>query len=229
MANCSLKNSRKFFDATFRGRIPVLTQWKTAYSTLLVNSGPSHDFENFRVIMINSAPAKSHTKLLFSYLERFVQKMGLVNKNQHAARGGRSCADDIFLIQQPREKQCKRQKPLFLIFLDFSKVLDRVIRTFLFHILRLSRIPEVLVRVISALYEDRAVKIRVKEVVTHPLSYQHEFIQGDALSPLLFTILVDYVLRSLNSMDSHGELAEHSAFVDDFLLIAETDSTAQRC
>lgn len=130
-------------------------------SEKILESVSGYDFENFRVNLLSFAPAKPFTKVLFSLRDRFARKPGLIGENQQNSRRGRPCADNIPSIQQYREKQRKSGKPLFLIFLDFSKTFESINRKSMFNVLRKAGVPETSVRAVSALYEDRTVIIRL--------------------------------------------------------------------
>lgn len=138
------------------------------------------------------------------------------------------CADDICVIQRFRANQRKEMKPLFMIFLEVLKTFDRVSRSNLFSVLRSVAIPEQLVRAIEALYVERKVIIRLSEVITGPLPYDHDIIQGDVLSALLFIIYVNQISLSLNELDFVQEIADHLTCVDDFCLLTQSNKTAQK-
>lgn len=90
-------------------------------------------------------------------------------------------------------------------------------RRILFNVSRSEGIPEIVVSAIPALYVDRKVIMKLHDIVTKRLPYQHGIIQGSAISPLLFILYVNQVSVRLDKMDSGNEIADHLAFVDDFV------------
>ncbi|XP_065572893.1 uncharacterized protein LOC136035210 [Artemia franciscana] len=87
-----------------------------------------------------------------------------------------------------------RQK-MYLVFVDFEKAFDSIHRDSLWNILRYYGIPEKLVSLIIALYENTECCVRTHEGNTRYFHIMSGVKQGCVLSPLLFVLVIDYVLR----------------------------------
>ena len=82
---------------------------------------------------------------------------------------------------------------------------------------------------ISAMYEDIQTLVECSGGKTEPISVRRGVLQGDPLSPLLFNICIDFILRDLNQQSIKSKLGfaiddELSltvfAFADDMVVIA---------
>lgn len=167
--------------------------------------------------MLNSAPAKLCTKILYTVMATFFEEIRFPCDNQNDGGRGRCCAKNLLIVQNQRERQQGLSKPCTMIFLDFSKAFDRVDRTCTFQALHWHGTPEIPVRAIKKIYEDRKVIIRLGLVETKPMKYYHGIIQDDALSPLLFVKLVDAMSLRPNESNKHTANPNDLLFVDDFV------------
>ena len=98
-----------------------------------------------------------------------------------------------------------QQLPLFLTFIDFKKAFDSISRNAMFKVLRHYGIPETLVEAIKTLYSNSKSAVYVDG--HHALSEEFEVttggvLQGDVLAPVLFIIMVDFIMKQ--SEGTHG-------------------------
>lgn len=85
--------------------------------------------------------------------------------------------------------------------------------------LRTQGVPDILVNVIAALYENRRAIIRLGVVATNHLDYNHGIILV-TLSPLLFVIFAIAMSLEINELKLEDDPADHLSFMDDFGLFA---------
>jgi hypothetical protein len=69
-------------------------------------------------------------------------------EEQCSFRKGRSCTDAIFTVQQLMEKRKEHNLPLFLLFIDYKKAHDNVIRDKLWEMMD-NKIPNYLLNIIK--------------------------------------------------------------------------------
>lgn len=100
-------------------------------------------------------------------------------------------------------------------------------RTCLFQTLRWYGTPEILVRATEKIYKGRKVIIRLGPVEANSIKYDHGIIQDDALSPVLFVVLVNSISLRLNKFNKHSARLNHLFFIDDFVFFAESETEGQ--
>ena len=86
-------------------------------------------------------------------------------------------------------------KEVTLCFVDFKKAFDSINRETMFKILPLYGIPEQIIKAIEALYTDTNAKVITPGCETEQFDIFAGVLQGDTLSPFLFILVLDYVLR----------------------------------
>jgi len=87
------------------------------------------------------------------------------------------------------------QLPAIITFVDFRKAFDSISRTTMFKILSAYGIPQELVTAIALIYDDMRAKVLTPDGETEWFNMYTGVMQGDTLSPYLFIIVLDYVLR----------------------------------
>ena len=127
-----------------------------------------------------------------------------------------------------------------ILFVDFKKAFDSVHRGKMMKILKTYQIPENLREAIAKLYGNTKARIISPDGETKYFEIKAGVLQGDALAPYLFAIVLDYVMRRTYS-DREEELgfklgrrrsSRHPAtvitdFADDIALITEEFEQAQ--
>ena len=92
-----------------------------------------------------------------------------------------------------------------LIFVDFTKAFDSIHRGKIEQILQAYGLPKETVAAITILYRNTKVKVRSPDRDTEYLDIVVGVLQGDTLTPYLFIICLDYVLRtSIDKIRENG-------------------------
>ena len=82
-----------------------------------------------------------------------------------------------------------------LVFIDFKKAFDTVHRGKMLDILRAYGVPERLVSAIGHTYQQTRAHVTSPDGITKDFEIQAGVLQGDTLTPFLFIIVLDHVLR----------------------------------
>ena len=194
---------------------------------------------NDRGITLTPIAAKIFNKLLLNRIVPAVDP--LLRPNQNGFRRGRSTIAQILSLRRILEEMKRLNKEVTLCFVDFSKAFDSISRETMFEILPLYGIPSKIVDAIMCLYTNATATIISPDGETEPFDISAGVLQGDTLAPLLFVIVLDYVLRlSLDNIPEKGLMttprrsSRHPAkyltdldFAHDLALISESISNAE--
>jgi len=186
--------------------------------------------ENYRGISLLSTPGKVFTGMLQERLKKHVE--AIVAEEQAGFRAGRSTVDQIFTVRQLAEKFCESNRTLYNNFIDYKQAFDSVWQTGLWQVMRHYGIPERLVRLLENLYSKCTSAVRVDGELTDWFNVIVGVRQGCNLSPYLFLLLLEAVLKlALKDFDSganvYGTRISNLRFADDIDLIAESPSELQ--
>ena len=100
----------------------------------------------------------------------------------------------IFRLRQLQEKGIEHDRPLYMVFVDFSKAFDTVGRTGLCQLLRKYGCPGKYTTMIEALHTGIMTNVSVEGDVSESFSAIHGVKQGCVLAPSLFSIFLSAML-----------------------------------
>ena len=171
------------------------SEWKGSLFTFLYKGkGDKLDPDNFRGISLLSVCAKVYGKLLLDRLQPILEP-GLL-ESQCGFRKGRGCPDLQFSLRRLTELARAHRAPLWVAFVDFRKAFDCVNRKALWAILEARGVPHKLIALLRDLYSGCEGRVRVGEALSAPFQIGSGVRQGCALSPLLFSVFIDTIMRA---------------------------------
>ena len=150
----------------------------------------------------------------------------VLRENQCGFRKGRGCTDQIFLMRQLIEKKREFNEDMCICFIDFAQAYDSIWREGAWSILGKYGIKKKIVKLIENLYSMVLACVRLNGEETEWFGIATGLRQGCILSPILFNIVLDYILRRVEK--SHGkwspfkpENCQDAEYADDTGLMAE--------
>ena len=159
---------------------------------------------------------------------------GILRDEQAGFRKGRGCSDQIFIVRHLMQQASEMKVPLSLCFVDFEKAFDSISRGTMGKIMRHYGIPEVFVRVILNMHEGTSCKVMVDGCLTDPFEVKSGVLQGGILSPLLFVLVVDYVMKKVKAETDAGIIWGENGklmdldYADDIVLVCNGPEEIQR-
>ena len=103
-----------------------------------------------------------------------------------------------------------------MCFIDLEKAFDRVPRKALEWTMRKRGIPEVIVRAVMSLYEGAKTRVRIGLELSEEFEVKVGVHQGSVLSPLVFVIMVNVVMKNVRN----GLMSE-MLYADDLVMMYE--------
>ena len=100
----------------------------------------------------------------------------------------------VFCLRQLQEKCIEQDRPLYMVFVDFSKAFDTVGRTGLWQLLKKYGCPEKFTTMIEALYTGMMANVSVGGEVSESFRVTNGVKQGCVLVPTLFSIFLSAML-----------------------------------
>ena len=122
---------------------------------------------------------------------------------QQGCRRGRSCTDAIFAIRQLNEKALEFNRPSYFCFIDIEEAFYKIRLKHILRILQDLRIPTGILSLIQDIYTHNYAKIKVEEKLEGKIPVNQGIRQGDSLSPLLFNIVMNEIIKNLRDIQGY--------------------------
>lgn len=130
-----------------------------------------------------------------------------------------------------------KNKKVLLAFLDLKSAFDMVSRMEIWKILKKKGIGNKLIRVIRSTYHSTKGIVRIDGMKSEEFEMRNGVKQGDSLSPLLFIILLDEIIKTckrrttklkVGNWNMRPIYSQVMVYADDIVLIAETQQKLQQ-
>ncbi|KAE9415667.1 hypothetical protein Angca_005242, partial [Angiostrongylus cantonensis] len=170
----------------------VPTQWKASKIALLFEKGDLHDIGNYRPISLLSLGYKLFTRVILNKTDRTLDEGQPCE--QAGFRKDFSAMDHIHTVTRLIEVSRLYKRPLCLTFNDLQKAFDSIKIEEVIEALGSQGVPTQYIKILRELYKTFTTKISpfyndIKVDVKRGVR------QSDAVSPKLFTAMLQNVMR----------------------------------
>lgn len=218
------------------GRTP--TPWKHSTTILLYKKGDATDPGNCRPIALHRTIYNFWSKIVTNILQTYAEQHGLLNDAQEGFRKGRNTARQLQFLTCVLEDAKLHHQDLYMLSVDFQTAFNAIDHTRLFLIMDRLGFPSDAINVVKGLYTDASTSITCSAGTTPPIPIRRGTIQGDTLSPFLFMVFLEPLLRWLKVNDRGYKCASPPpgfpvyanalAYADDLLILTPDLPQLQR-
>ena len=180
---------------------------------------------NWRGITLLNTINKIISMIIHSRISKLLEPS--IRKQQGGFRPHRSCIDNINSLRIIMEQSAEFNAPLYLLFIDFKQAFDSLDRNVMWKILSSYGIPKKILNIIIGLYRSGKCRVVHRGKLGRWFTVDSGVKQGCVLSPLLFLLVLDWVMRKVNTgcRGIQWTLTERLGdidFADDLALMAQT-------
>jgi hypothetical protein len=201
---------------------------KLSIITLLPKDGkdPEH-IGNLRPISLTNCDIKIVTKALAIKLAKVSAE--IIHENQTAYVPGRSVMDNLRTIKALADGKLDGDIDKVIVSLDAKKAFDSVSHKFIEESLKRYGFGHQFIHTFKVLYTDLKARVLVNGWQTELIDIMNGVKQGDALSCIIFIIVVDPLIRNINCSDAIRPIADKEnptnafAYADDINACAKAD------
>lgn len=212
----------KIFNKCMMEGHAIPEDWNVAYISSIFKKGDKKMCQNYRGISVTSAVGRLYGKILKNRIETEFSDI----EEQSGFRAGRSCTDNIFVLQQLLEKRKDRNLDTHLLFVDLEKAYDTVPIQKLFEVMTKIGLNGVYIRSIWNLYRNAKSAVKCGNLISETFPVTKGLKQGCCLSPTLFRIYIQEALtqwrRQVSGMgiDISNDYLTTLFFADDQVVVA---------
>lgn len=213
-------------------RIPE--DWNIGVIIPIYKKGDKKNCGNYRGITLLSTVLKIYERILEKRLRTHIEQH--LSTSQSGFRRGCSTQDHVFTIKEITHKTISQGKEAYLAFLDLEKAFDSVSQQKIWESLNKRGVNSKLLRTIKSLYKNNTSYVRKQNWRSDIFDTNKGLRQGGVMSPLLFIILMDDVIKQTAEKTKklevgyrklHRTVVSECAFADDVVVLAKTEKDLQ--
>ena len=156
---------------------------------------------------------KHAMRIVERVLERRIRTLVNLNKMQFGFMPGKGTVDAMIIVRGMQEEYQKKNKKLYMCFVDMEKVFDRVPRKVMKWAMRKKGLS---VEAVMSLYDGAKTIVRVESAYLEEFEVKVGVHQGFVLSPLLFAIVVDVITEN-----ARRGVVNELLYADDLVIMSE--------
>ncbi|KAL4123306.1 hypothetical protein QTP88_015504 [Uroleucon formosanum] len=136
----------------------------------------------------------------------------------------------MFIIRQLYQTSWEFDKEIHTLFVDFKKAYDSIHRESLLNIMKEFHFPQKLVNLVSISVMETSIRVKIGNSITEPATVNSGLRQGDSLSPILFNVVLEKVIREMKIGPNNGIRLQNTsigilAYADDIVLMEESQDS----
>ncbi|GBP18862.1 Retrovirus-related Pol polyprotein from type-2 retrotransposable element R2DM; Endonuclease [Eumeta japonica] len=224
-----------FLGSLRRSSLPVSPlesipeDWTKSTIVLLHKKGDKGDIGNYRPIVLMSNIYKVFSKILLFRLSNTLEENQ--PKEQAGFRSNFSTIDHIHVLRQVLQKYREYNKVYYLGFVDFHKAFDSLEHLHIWESLERQGVHTKYIRLLKIIYEKSIARIKL-ERTGEEFSIERGVLQGDPISPKLFSAVLEMIFRRLSwerfGLNVNGENLSHSRFAVDLVLFSKCPKALEK-
>ncbi|KAJ9521499.1 hypothetical protein QJQ45_008789 [Haematococcus lacustris] len=211
------------------------TTWKTSDTCLLYkDKGEETDLNSYRPVGLANTVYKLWTSLITKTLSEYAEANGMLSKNQAGFRSHRNTTQQLQMLVMALEDAKLAKADIYALLVDFTSAFNTTCQDKLLWIMHDLGFPTDATDAVKDLYTGATTRFKTPYGHTDPVPVDRGTIQGDSLSPFLFLIYIEPLLRWLqvgargykfkSATADSGERATVSSidYADDIAILCNT-------
>ena len=179
-------------------------QWSKGVVVPIYKKGDTGDPNNYRDITLVSCFGKLFTHVINNRLKRWAVDIEVIYDAQFGFKSDYSTVDAIFILQCQIERKIREREKLYCAFVDLKRAFDSVYRDGLWFKLIKSGIDGKLLSIIRLMYSETKSCVKHFGTLSEFFSSDVGLLQGDVISPMLFSLFLNDIEMSLQRTASVG-------------------------
>ena len=186
-----------FFTHCYKQK-QIPASWKISLTILLYKKGSPHNLPNYKPIVLANTIYKLFTSTLISILFTYGEKYQILHDSQEGFRTERCTARQLQIRIAALEDARFTNQNIYILYINFKNAFGSIDHARLLAIIKDLGYPQDAVALFGNIYSHSTTTfIGDHFVKTQPIPIQRGTIQGDTLSPYLFIIFLEPLLRWL--------------------------------
>lgn len=174
--------------------------WKESATVLLFkHKGTPLTLQYYRRIGLESTMYKLWTRMVTVAMADRAERLNMLSSSQAGFRSKRTTAHQVEMMIMALEDARLTKQDIYLLQADMTEAFDTICHDNLLMIMYDLGFPTDAIEVVKDLYTGATTTIHTQHGPTPPLAFDRGTIQGDSLSPFLFAVYLEPLLRWLRT------------------------------
>jgi hypothetical protein len=222
-----------FFHQCYKQQ-QIPASWKTSLTILLYKKSDPSILTNHRPIALANTIYKLFTSTITAQLANYGEKHQILQNSQEGFRQERCTLRQLQTLIATLEDSRFTQQDIYLLYIDFKNAFGSIDHARLLAIMADLGYPQDAINLIGNIYSNSSTRFFGTHFgKTKPVHIQRGTIQGDTLSPYLFIIFLEPLLRWLErgnlgyKLNTSQYTINSTAYVDDLAIITNDIKSLQ--
>ena len=217
---------------TCRINMRVPRPWKHSTVTLIHKGGDVTSVRNWRPISLQLTIYKLYSAMIARRIASWAIGCSAFSSSQKGFLAFDGCAEHNFLLRSMLTDSRRSKRDLLLTWLDLQEAFPSVSHELMIFMMDRLGLSGSVLRVVRDIYSHSTMTVRTgKESHTLPIPQNRGVKQGCPLSPILFNIVLEGLLKYLSTSTAGYEMAGHKlnnlAYADDVCMVASSKPELQ--
>ena len=214
----------------------VCKEWRRAEGIYIPKEQDSKSISQFRPISLLNVEGKVFFAVMARRLTEYLTCNGFINTT--VQKGGMpgmpGCLEHATMIWEAIQKAKKEKLNLHVIWLDLANAYGSVPHQVIWLALRMYHVPAPMVQLLQRYFEDFQMRFTTKHYTTNWIPLQVGIAMGCTVSPILFVMVMQVILRAAEGHCSGANLGGGlhmpplKAFMDDTTVLASQEDEARK-
>ena len=227
--------SGKLLEAIFKvvHELGIPKNWKVGKTVLIHKKGCLEDAFNFRPITLLCTLYKLYSSILASKLVKVATDLKWISQEQKGFIPGlKGIQEHTYLLESCVGEARKNHKPLFMAWLDLRNAFGSLPHTILKSLFTSLPIPHSLQTTLLDIYSGTKCSLvgGQHKIDVSPTAGVR---QGDGLSPIIFNLATEPLIRLIKSINDgfnlNGQMIKTTTYADDTAIISDNSASLQVC
>jgi hypothetical protein len=180
-------------------------EWSESTTVMIHKKGNVELPVNYRPIALLNTQLKLFTQILQSRLILWSENNGILPESQGGLIKSRGCDDQIFTLSSLIQIHTRKNRQLFALFIDFERAFPSINHNKLWDKMFDLGVSGKISRILRKIYDTSYTRVRFQDnKLSSRIEMTEGLLQGEVLSPLLFSLYISDMADILQSSDSSG-------------------------
>jgi hypothetical protein len=177
------------------------TEWKYAFTILIYKRESNKDPSNFRPIALQPVLAKIYSSVIRNRIYTFLMQNQFIDTNLQKGfwSGISGTVEHTELLSYIINHARIKQRQVIVTLLDLKNAFGEIDHDIVMKTLEYHHIPNRIQKLLKSYYTNYLISVGTDTFVSDPIVVKKGVLQGDCLSPLLFNMVVNTLLKTIDT------------------------------